>query len=104
MSNTRYPIAPFYSGQSGQISASNVPATTSNFNKRGAITFSVSNASATTVAVHVDFTPAGVATAKVGVVIPANGILTVECEYPGAYDIEVYTDAGTANLNWFCAG
>ncbi len=99
----RYPVAPF-AGQSGTINATNVPATTSNFNKRGPLTLCAVTGAGGATCINVAFTAAGVATAELGVCLPVGAqALTVDV-HQGSYDIEVSTDAGTAVLHWFCAG
>lgn len=103
-----YPIAPFSNlgtTNSGTINVTAVPATTANFNRTGPLTLCAVTGAGGATCVNVAFTPNGVATADLGVCVPVNAApFPVQVNYPGAYDIEVSTDAGTAVLHWFAAG
>lgn len=103
-----HPIAPFSNlgaTNSGTLNASNVAATTANFNKTGPLTLAAVTGAGGATCINVAFTPNGVATADLGVCVPVNASpITVQVNYAAAYDIEISTDAGTAVLHWFAAG
>lgn len=98
-----YPNAPF-AGQSGTISATATPGTTSNFNKRGLLTLAAVTGAASASCINVAFTRHGVATSDLGVCVPLGQVVSVQVNMLDAYDIEISTDVGTAVLHWFCAG